>query len=214
MVIRIVSTFLKVFLRFTSLDFQKISTHETFTQTAKLICKFKFVQYNSHFNSPLSTNSSQKTFLPCPDYLCEQYQSSKINTTLAFFIRLNELPSSYWCCFHNLPHSFPFLYFHYQQQFGPSVPSLRWSSHLWCACSNPSDLEMCSNSLLLAELLTELYPAAVGPHLICLTLFSIAPTLPPQSSAWVTVGCLQIFHNLPHLSCSFTLIFLKYAHLH
>lgn len=137
-------------------------------------------------------------------------QSTKINTMLAFSMPFNEFSGSYRYCLHNLPPSFPFFYLHCQQQFSPRA-SPRWYSHPQCACSNPSDLEIRSNSSLLAELLT--HPAATGPHLTCLALFSTAPTPPPHCPAWITVGCLEIFHNLPQSSCSRNLTCLKDAHL-
>lgn len=101
--------------------------------------------------------------------------------------------------------------------FSPSRPLLRGLP----TCSapapiHPSDQEIHSNSLTLrhpADLLTQ--PAAAGPHLIRLALLSTAPTpCPARSPTWVTVGCLQMLHYLPHLSCSLNLTCLKYAHLH
>ena len=126
---------------------------------------------------------------------------------LAFFIPPNGLPNSYRCCLENLLHSFPFFYFHGQQQFSPQWPLLRGLT----TCSMPVPIhQMRKYAATLQYPLNYSHPAAGGSHPICPTLVSTVPTpSSAHSPTWVTVGCLQRSHNLPPLTCSLNLTCLK-----
>lgn len=72
---------------------------------------------------------------------------------------------------------------------------------------HPADQETCSGSGL------SLNYSHASSFLFYIVSYCLTPP-PAYSLAWVTVGCLQISHSLPHLFCPLNLPCLKSAHLH